>query len=432
MDRRRRRSSDERGGGGEGSRKYHDREADYRERKRVRPTTFPREGEILRGRVQSTKEFGAFVRLDDYSSDGLVHISQISKEKVEIVEDVAIPGDRVWVKVLSVEQRDGRMRIKLSMKAVDQKSGNEIDCGDGGGYGEESAMFSGPTGPPPALYSIHRAKIRGTKEFGAFARLDSSGWEGLVHISQLANDHVENPDDVVSVGQSCWVKVTEVEEDLSKRGGYRLGFTMKFVRQSDGGDLDPQNKDLKDDIAGIRPSGARRSVGIDVAMKVSEHGGSQQHHYGGSDTKYELIPDPPPPPPPVQGDRGVNGSSDGGSMARPKAIGRGLSATRPAWMTKLAEQKRGGLGSGENSDHSKSTKKKKKKKKKTSKKKKKKKKKKKSRKKKSKKRKRSESESDSDTDSSDSDSDDSLTGNIGSIEEAQRMIASLKRSLGEA
>lgn len=102
---------------------------------------------MVAGAVHSVQSFGAFVAMDGFTKHGLVHVSQLSERRVESASDVVAVGQRVFVKVLSVSQEDGK--LSLSMKLVDQKSGRDLDSShqeairyaDGGGRG--------PSRPPP-------------------------------------------------------------------------------------------------------------------------------------------------------------------------------------------------------------------------------------------------------------------------------------------
>ena len=88
----------------------------------------PEIGLIYEGTVVKCMEFGAFVNFFG-SRDGLVHISQLAPRKVGKVTDVVKEGDKVWVKLLGFDERG---KVRLSMKIVDQKTGEEIkDAGDG-------------------------------------------------------------------------------------------------------------------------------------------------------------------------------------------------------------------------------------------------------------------------------------------------------------
>jgi len=92
--------------------------------------SLPPPSSIHEGVVVSIKPFGAFVQVDGYKRQGLVHISQLAAQHVEAVEDVVRQGDRVKVKVMPGD-RDAPEKLSLSMKQVDQASGT--DLGDGGG-----------------------------------------------------------------------------------------------------------------------------------------------------------------------------------------------------------------------------------------------------------------------------------------------------------
>ncbi len=276
--------------------------------------------------------------------DGLIHISQlVLGRRVEVVEDVVLPGDRVFVKVLRVE--DGGRRISLSMSAVDQETGSEQEdwrepkprgrgrAESGDATEQRFRRESGPLGPPPKVHSIHRAVVGTIKDFGVFATLESNGWEGLIHISQLCDRHVDSPDEVVSRGMRVWVKISEVADDETKKDKFRISMTMKYVDQSNGKDLDPTNEDLIEDLQGNRPTGAQRRLHVNVAMKISEHGGSANQQYGSDNKKYEMIPSDDDEGEDHIGGRGVNGSATMSAISVP-SVGRGRASTMPAWMTK--------------------------------------------------------------------------------------------------
>ena len=85
-------------------------------------TDEPEIGEVYKGKIVRILDFGAFVNFFG-AQDGLVHVSELKPERVEKVEDVVNVGDEVFVKVLEI---DSRGKIRLSMKRVDQKSGEDI------------------------------------------------------------------------------------------------------------------------------------------------------------------------------------------------------------------------------------------------------------------------------------------------------------------
>ena len=120
--------------------------------------------------------------------DGLVHISQISHERVEQPSEVLEQGQKVKVKVLSVDA--DTQRISLSIKATLpgpwENVAGEIKAGD-----------------------IREGVVKRLVTFGAFVEI-LPGVEGLVHVSQIANRHVKNPNEVLEMGQEVKVKVLEV------------------------------------------------------------------------------------------------------------------------------------------------------------------------------------------------------------------------------
>ncbi|TKH07177.1 30S ribosomal protein S1 [Peribacillus simplex] len=145
-------------------------------------------GQVLEGVVQRITDFGAFV--DIGGVDGLVHISQLSHQHVDKASDVVSEGDKVQVKVLSID-RDNE-RISLSIK--------DTLPGPWAGIAEKAAKGSTLKGIVKRLVS-----------FGAFVEI-FPGVEGLVHISQISHKHIATPQEVLKEGQSVEVKVLEVNE----------------------------------------------------------------------------------------------------------------------------------------------------------------------------------------------------------------------------
>jgi predicted RNA-binding protein with RPS1 domain len=87
----------------------------------------PSEGITIRGKVIKIESFGAFVSMPNYSSQGLIHISQLSRERVENPSEVVSIGDDVFVKVMVAEITEGKPRISLSMKYLNQTDGTDQD-----------------------------------------------------------------------------------------------------------------------------------------------------------------------------------------------------------------------------------------------------------------------------------------------------------------
>lgn len=159
-------------------------------------------GQVLEGVVQRITDFGAFV--DIGGVDGLVHISQLSHQHVEKASDVVSEGDKVQVKVLSID-RDNE-RISLSIK--------DTLPGPWAGIAEKAAKGSTLEGIVKRLVS-----------FGAFVEI-FPGVEGLVHISQISHKHIATPQEVLKEGQSVEVKVLEVNET-----DQRLSLSIKELEE---------------------------------------------------------------------------------------------------------------------------------------------------------------------------------------------------------
>lgn len=161
-------------------------------------------GEILSGTVQRLTDFGAFV--DIGGVDGLVHISQLSHEHIEKPSDVVNVGDKVQVKVLSVD-RDNE-RISLSIK--------ETLPGPW-----ENIADKAPKG------SVLQGTVKRLVSFGAFVEV-FPGVEGLVHISQISHKHIGTPHEVLQEGQKVQVQVLDANEK-----DQRLSLSMKELEEAE-------------------------------------------------------------------------------------------------------------------------------------------------------------------------------------------------------
>lgn len=155
---------------------------------------------IVEGTVARLVNFGAFIDLGGV--DGLVHISRIAHEHVEKPSDYLTPGDKVNVKVLSVDEEDGR--VSLSIKDTLEGPWDNI---------EEKA----PEG------SVLKGTVKRLTSFGAFVEV-FPGVEGLVHISQIAHEHIATPHERLEEGQEIDVKVLSVDSEEN-----RLSLSVKAL-----------------------------------------------------------------------------------------------------------------------------------------------------------------------------------------------------------
>jgi small subunit ribosomal protein S1 len=159
-------------------------------------------GEVRKGTVSSIVNFGAFVDLGGV--DGLVHVSELSWRHVEHPSEVVQVGQEVEVEVLDVDLE--RERISLSLKKTQEDPWRQF------------ARLHQPG-------EIAEGQVTKLVPFGAFVRV-ADGVEGLVHISELADRHVETAEQVVAVGQPVQVKIIEVDSDRR-----RISLSIKQAAQ---------------------------------------------------------------------------------------------------------------------------------------------------------------------------------------------------------
>lgn len=165
-------------------------------------------GSVVEGTVQRLASFGAFV--DIGGVDGLVHISQISHDHLDNVASALTEGQKVNVKILSVD-RDAE-RISLSIK--DTLPGPW-----------ESIVDKAEIG------SVHTGTVKRLVSYGAFVEV-FPGVEGLVHISQISHQHIGSPHEVLSEGQEVEVKVLDVKPEER-----RLSLSMKELQENTADDF---------------------------------------------------------------------------------------------------------------------------------------------------------------------------------------------------
>lgn len=174
-----------------------------RENKRQERLTELKEGDIIEGKVARLVNFGAFIDLGGV--DGLVHISRIAHEHVNKPSDYLTPGDVVKVKVLSVDEGEGR--VSLSIKDTLPGAWDNI---------EEKA----PEG------SVLSGVVKRLTTFGAFVEVFPSV-EGLVHISQISHEHIATPHEKLQEGQDIQVKVLSVHPEEQ-----RLSLSIKALEDA--------------------------------------------------------------------------------------------------------------------------------------------------------------------------------------------------------
>jgi small subunit ribosomal protein S1 len=206
------------------------------ERKEMRQAILDRlsPGDVVTGTISNIVDFGAFVDLEGI--DGLIHISELSWSHVNHPSELLDIGQEVQVKVLDIDRE--RQRISLGLKQTQSDPWQQV-------------IESYEQG------EIVEGRVTKVVTFGAFIEV-VPGVEGLVHISELAQHHVENPREIVSPGQTVRAKI--IEMDAERR---RLSLSLKRVEGEGqqngdaGGALDLSEEVFAESPEGVPPEEIR-------------------------------------------------------------------------------------------------------------------------------------------------------------------------------
>ena len=147
-------------------------------------------GDVIEGTVKNVTDFGAFIDLG--GADGLLHISEMSWGRVENPKKVFHVGDQVKVFIKDINDK----KIALSMKFEDENP-----------WKDAASRF--------AVGTVVTGKVARMTDFGAFVEL-APGVDALLHVSQIAKEHIEKPSDVLTVGQEVEAKIVEFREEDKK------------------------------------------------------------------------------------------------------------------------------------------------------------------------------------------------------------------------
>ena len=167
--------------------------------------------DVVEGTVKNVTDFGAFIDLG--GADGLLHISEMSWGRVENPKKVFKVGDKVKVFVKEINDD----KIALSMKFDENNPWNNA--------AEKYAVGTIVTG-----------KVARMTDFGAFVELEP-GIDALLHVSQIAKEHIEKPSDVLSVGQEVTAKVVDFNEE-----GKKISLSIKALYA-------PEVKEVEEEVA---------------------------------------------------------------------------------------------------------------------------------------------------------------------------------------
>ncbi len=175
---------------------------------------------VLDGVVKEVKDFGAFIDLGGY--EGFVHVSEMSYSRVAKAFDFLHRGEKVRVKVLGIDEKNGKTRISLSIKAAANDPWN--DMGERFNVGQS---YSG--------------KVMRLENFGAFVELEP-GIEGLIHVSEMSwGKRVMHPSDIVKVGDQVNVRILQFD-----RGMRKISLSLKDIDKDPW--LEAEKKYRKDTI----------------------------------------------------------------------------------------------------------------------------------------------------------------------------------------
>ncbi|BCY18124.1 30S ribosomal protein S1 [Leptolinea sp. HRD-7] len=159
-----------------------------------------KEGEIRSGHVTSLADFGAFVNIN--GADGLVHLSEISWDRIQHPGEVLKVGQEIKVKVISID-RD-KKRIGLSIRQLQDDP-----------WSNQAAAFT--------VGQLVQGKITRLTKFGAFAQLEGD-IEGLIHISELSEKRIEHPKEVLKEGETVTLRVIKIDP-----ANHRIGLSLRRV-----------------------------------------------------------------------------------------------------------------------------------------------------------------------------------------------------------
>lgn len=171
-----------------------------------------KEGETRTGRVTSLADFGAFVNIN--GADGLVHLSEISWDRINHPSEVLKVGQEVKVKVISIDRE--KKRIGLSIRQ----------------------LLEDPWTRKAAHYQVGQlveASITRLTKFGAFARLEDD-LEGLIHISEISERRIEHPKEVLHEGDKVTLRVIKIDPE-----NHRIGLSLRRVDSMAYADMDWQS-----------------------------------------------------------------------------------------------------------------------------------------------------------------------------------------------
>lgn len=203
-------------------------------------------GDVVTGKVARITSFGAFIDLGGV--DGLVHLTELSHERNVSPKSVVTVGEEVEVKILDLNEEEGR--VSLSLKATTP----------GPWDGVEQKLAKG---------DVVEGTVKRLTDFGAFVEV-LPGIDGLVHVSQISHKRIENPKEALKVGQEVTVKVLEVNADAE-----RVSLSIKALEERPA-----QEEGQKEEKSAPRPRRPKRQEKRDFELPETQTGFSMADLFG--------------------------------------------------------------------------------------------------------------------------------------------------------
>lgn len=203
-------------------------------------------GDVVTGKVARITSFGAFIDLGGV--DGLVHLTELSHERNVSPKSVVTVGEEVEVKILDLNEEEGR--VSLSLKATTP----------GPWDGVEQKLAKG---------DVVEGTVKRLTDFGAFVEV-LPGIDGLVHVSQISHKRIENPKEALKVGQEVTVKVLEVNADAE-----RVSLSIKALEERPA-----QEEGQNEEKRAPRPRRPKRQEKRDFELPETQTGFSMADLFG--------------------------------------------------------------------------------------------------------------------------------------------------------
>jgi small subunit ribosomal protein S1 len=184
-----------------------------------------KEGDVRSGRVTSLADFGAFVNIS--GADGLVHMSEITWERITHPSEALKVGQEVKVKVINIDREKKRIGLSIRQLLDDPWTQQVVNLKEG---------------------QLVEGKITRLTKFGAFARLEND-IEGLIHISEISEKRIEHPKEVLKEGDVVTLRVIKIDPT-----NHRIGLSLRRVDSPAYADQDWQSMIGDDSQTGVQPA----------------------------------------------------------------------------------------------------------------------------------------------------------------------------------